>query len=485
MSPPNEAMAMKSNLSSPRRPKISAKSPNLKALSPRSSTKSPIHVKASPRSSSNTKSTTLKSTVSRQSKVINNYNDDEARKEEQIRSLKEELRNDTTSSPKAGRQNTKSPTLKTKASPRSSAKTANLINDTTRSKSTKLHVNYDRRNEKTENYEKMANNQRDEIESSSNTNISENLSNDTTKSKPKVDFDESNEKMESNHINNDQKIVRNQKDEIESTLLHFAFREKLVPVTYNSTISNDIIKLAIASNMFQRWIENTSRVFGSKSIELYGVEIESVHMIGGRVDCINMKVESDLTDEDEAIQDERIKEFCCLRDHTVGILVELHCLEDDTIWTVLVDQPRLNVGAVSALELPVGLVDEDGDSLIGTEAKEVESICHLSLKQSELINLTQRAYENSCVFNSTGLCPSLSNCSEFIKIMYSRKEITKSELKVMRKRLSQTREEGAAMSLRVVPLEDMWKVSADMKVVWYVVYILRLFIRYLLILFYD
>ncbi len=465
---------MKSNLSSPRRPTISTKSLNPKALSPRSSTKSPTYnAKASPRSS-NTKSPTLKSTASDQSKVINNYDDDEARKEEQIRSLKEELRKDATSSLKGMRQKMKSPTLKTKASPRSSAKnTVNLSSDTTRSKSKLI---YDKRNEKTENNKKITDNKRDEVETSSDTNISVNLSNDTTKSKSRIDYGESNKKMETNSINNDKKKVKDQRDEIESTLLHFAFREKQVPVSYNSTITHDIIKLAIASNMFQGWIENTSRVFGSKSIELYGVEIESVHMIGGRVDCINMKVESDLTDEDEAIQDEMIKEFCCLRDHAVGILVELHCVEDDTIWTVLVDQPRLNVGAVSALELPVGLVDEDGDSIIGTEAKEVESICHLSLRQSELINLTQRAYESSCVFNSTGLCPSLSNCSEFIKILYSRKEITKSELKVMRKRLSQIREEGAAMSLRVVPLEDMWKVSADMKVVWYVLYLLRLLI---------
>ena len=118
------------------------------------------------------------------------------------------------------------------------------------------------------------------------------------------------------------------------------------------------------------------------------------------------------------------------------------------------------------MELPVALVDEDGDSLIGPQATELEEACDLSLKESQLINLTQRAYENSSIHNASGLCPSLGNCSEFIKIMYVRKDMTRVRLKKMRKRLSQMREEGAPMTLRVVPLEDVWKVSADMKVVW-------------------
>ena len=124
------------------------------------------------------------------------------------------------------------------------------------------------------------------------------------------------------------------------------------------------------------------------------------------------------------------------------------------------------MGAVSALELPVAILDDDDETLIGTDIRELEQSCGLSLKHSDMINLTQRAYEKNCVHNASGLCPSLGTCSEFIRIMYAKKEITKHQLKKIRKRLSQTREEGASMSLRVMPLADMWKVSADMKVVW-------------------
>lgn len=50
--------------------------------------------------------------------------------------------------------------------------------------------------------------------------------------------------------------------------------------------------------------------------------------------------------------------------------------------------------------------------------------------------------------------------------MYVRIEISRVKLKKLRKRQSEMREDGVAKTLRVVPLDDLWKVSADMKVVW-------------------
>ena len=129
---------------------------------------------------------------------------------------------------------------------------------------------------------------------------------------------------------------------------------------------------------------------------------------------------------------------------------------------------RINVGAVSALELPVALIDDDGETLIGQQVQEIENSCDISLTQSKMVNLTQRAYETNFVNNSSGLCPSLGNCSEFITIMHLRKELTNYQLVKIRSNLSRTRWDGAPMSLRVMPLGDIWKVSADMKVIWWV-----------------
>jgi ADP-sugar diphosphatase len=103
---------------------------------------------------------------------------------------------------------------------------------------------------------------------------------------------------------------------------------------------------------------------------------------------------------------------------------------------------------------------------LGAEIEELNTAIGISFKKSDLINLTQMAYEQSAIYNASGLCPSIGNCSEFIELCYVRKEITRRQLNKMRQRFSEMREGGDTMTLRVVPLEDIWKVSADMKVVW-------------------
>jgi len=247
--------------------------------------------------------------------------------------------------------------------------------------------------------------------------------------------------------------------------LSVSVHDKVIPIKYNSSISYDEASSALESRPFCQWIEKVSRVFGSRRIDLLGLEIQSIDFIDQRVDSIKLKVESVLKDDETEIKDGEMTEICWLRDFSVGILIELDCVEDDTIWSVLVDQPRMNIGAVSALELPVGHVDVDGDSVVGREITEVENSTGLTMKLSQLENLSKLAYENCSIYNASGLCPALGNCSEFVKIMYARKEITKREMASLRTRLSQMREEGASMTLRVVPLDDLWKVSADMKVV--------------------
>lgn len=142
----------------------------------------------------------------------------------------------------------------------------------------------------------------------------------------------------------EESTVRNhhneKQDAEERPPLSFDFRDSRVPVTYDTIIPYDDVLLAISSRPFQAWIEKTSKVFGSKCIALNGVDIENVKIIDGRVDCINMNVDSDLVDEDDQIGNMEINGTCCLRDSAVGILVELRCVDDGTVWSVLVDQPR-------------------------------------------------------------------------------------------------------------------------------------------------
>mmetsp|Transcript_4786 Transcript_4786/g.7008 ORF Transcript_4786/g.7008 Transcript_4786/m.7008 type:complete len:88 (-) Transcript_4786:136-399(-) len=74
-------------------------------------------------------------------------------------------------------------------------------------------------------------------------------------------------------------------------------------------------------------------------IDAYVVDDHSVHIVDQHVELMNEKVNSDLKKEDETIEDQELKETCCVRDSSVGILVESHCIEDDAIFSLLVDQP--------------------------------------------------------------------------------------------------------------------------------------------------
>ncbi len=141
--------------------------------------------------------------------------------------------------------------------------------------------------------------------------------------------------------------------------LSFQFRDQEVPILHHPSIPYNDVVLAMSSDLFQNWVEKAGRVFGTRSIELHCVRVESLNILDDStsastsastidtdndnrfVERINMKVESEFRDEDvKLVEGEVIEEYCCLRGSSAGILVALHCVEDDTVWSVLVDQPR-------------------------------------------------------------------------------------------------------------------------------------------------
>ena len=203
---------------------------------------------------------------------------------------------------------------------------------------------------------------------------------------------------------------------------------------------------------------------GNKRLEIRHVDIQSVDFVEDRVDMIKMSTACVLIDEELDLEEEVLSGVCYLRDAYVGLLLELVCIEDESSWSVLVDKPRVPVGSVSALELPVGKIDYEDERLFGFEIAQIEEAFGLEINMNMLTNLSEAAYEYNHLNNELGMCPSPSVSGEHVKIMHLRKEISKDHLLMMRSKFSQQREEGALISLRVVPIQEMWKVSADMKI---------------------
>lgn len=117
------------------------------------------------------------------------------------------------------------------------------------------------------------------------------------------------------------------------------------------------------------------------------------------------------------------------------------------------------------------MIDSVNDGIVGTAAKEVEEECGIKLRPSELIDLTElgcKAALEARNIPCAGVAPSPGGCDEFLRYLYVERLVTKSDLEAMKGRLSGLREEGEYITLRVVPLQDLWRISADNKAMWYV-----------------
>lgn len=248
-------------------------------------------------------------------------------------------------------------------------------------------------------------------------------------------------------------------------LLSFTFRGKDVPVVHNDCIPREVAILAISSAPFVRWAAKISRKFGTKRIDCHLVEIQSVDLSQTKVQMIKIKVDSILVDEDFDFVGESISQAFCLRDNSVSLLVDLVCEEDGESWSVLADKPSMAIGAISALELPTGYIDEeDGDTIMGNLIEDINNACGLKVSLTNTINIGEKAYEQHSIRNKIGVCPSLQTNSEFVKILYLKKHIKKNDLSQMMKKFNKQRDHGQISTLRAIPLKDIWKVSADAKV---------------------
>jgi len=115
------------------------------------------------------------------------------------------------------------------------------------------------------------------------------------------------------------------------------------------------------------------------------------------------------------------------------------------------------------------MLDGEG-GVAGIAAQEMEEECGIVVKESELIDLTHLACQeavDSGHLSFPGVCPSPGGCDEFIRMMYLEKKVTKLELEAMKGRLSGLRSHGEIITLQVVPFDQVWKVSADAKAMWY------------------
>jgi diketogulonate reductase-like aldo/keto reductase/8-oxo-dGTP pyrophosphatase MutT (NUDIX family) len=167
----------------------------------------------------------------------------------------------------------------------------------------------------------------------------------------------------------------------------------------------------------------------------------------------------------ETHHEHRLPGICFLRGNAVSIFVALYC-EDGSVHSLLVDQPRIPIGRVSCLEVPAGMLDDESETVAGIAVKEMEEECGIKIKPSHLVDLTELAFDDAFKAGRIpmmAVAPSPGGCDEFCRLMYLEKKATKQELEDMKGRLSGLREHGEFITLSVVPMDQVWRVSADAK----------------------
>lgn len=174
-----------------------------------------------------------------------------------------------------------------------------------------------------------------------------------------------------------------------------------------------------------------------------------------------------------------------LRGSAVTILVALYVentpttsnANDDDSYALLVEQPRVPIGQVACLELPAGMMDDassnsNRQSVTGIAVQEIQEECGIAIDASELVNLTELALQTPVRRGNlpvAAIAPSPGGCDEFCRVLYLEKSVTVEELSAMRGRLQGLQENhGEHITLRVVPLDQVWSVSGDAKAIVYV-----------------
>lgn len=127
---------------------------------------------------------------------------------------------------------------------------------------------------------------------------------------------------------------------------------------------------------------------------------------------------------------------------------------------ILTIQPRIPAGSLAFAEIPAGMLDDSG-TFAGGAAKEIQEETGLSVQQDELIDLTSLALlstkESSGENLQKAVYPSAGGSDEFIPLFLCQKRLPRKEIEELQGKLTGLRDHGEKITLKVVPLENLWK----------------------------
>lgn len=144
-------------------------------------------------------------------------------------------------------------------------------------------------------------------------------------------------------------------------------------------------------------------------------------------------------------------------------------------YAILALQPRIPAGSLGFLELPAGMLDEETGNFAGAAAREIKEETGLDVRAEELVELTTLAVESQSdgrprqedsagqaveAHLQRGVYPSPGGSDEYIAIFLARKRLPRRDLDGLRGKLTGLRDEGENITLKIVPLKEVWRHGA-------------------------
>ncbi|XP_004515746.1 nudix hydrolase 14, chloroplastic-like [Cicer arietinum] len=212
---------------------------------------------------------------------------------------------------------------------------------------------------------------------------------------------------------------------------------------------------AIDSSLFKQWLHNLQTengILANGRMTLKEVLIQGVDMFGKRIGFLKFKAE--IIDKETG---NKVPGIVFARGPAVAVLILLES-EGET-YAVLTEQARVPMGRI-ILELPAGMLDDDQGDLVGTAVREVEEETGINLNVEDMIDLTAFLdFSTGCT-----VFPSPGGCDEEISIFLYRGSVDKEIITHLQGKETGLREHGELIKVRVVPYKNLWRTTADCKV---------------------
>lgn len=129
--------------------------------------------------------------------------------------------------------------------------------------------------------------------------------------------------------------------------------------------------------------------------------------------------------------------------------------EEFTLLVKLNSVPTANVMFPS---LPAGMINNEG-TFSGNMAREIKEETGLVISEKNLIDLTELAYGA----RYQGVYPSVGGTDEFIRLFVFKQKMPLKTIQDLDAKTHGLAEENEKITLEVVPLKDLWRVTSDGK----------------------